>query len=390
MIKKPIVVFLASGYPTPDNPSHGIFNKRAAELISKHVSLTVIQFRIYKPGRKLVEKIAEKGFNRIILCVPYSPVAGRRLYYQNTRMFYYAAILFVRKVLANADLIHAGDGNMAVLATWLKHKYGCKVLGQFIGGDINNDLPVIMKKKWMRNFVKDLDGASFNSKASNITFNRLFGSCKNERVIYRGVDTEVFQPIERDDDRKEIKFYFLGGLPNYSHEYGRNTKGGYFLMEAWEKLEKEFTHISLQFAGPDGNIDMAVNWRGKLNRPEKVFLSARLNPEKVPAFHQNGDVCLIPSLAEGLPNVAMEAMSTGNLVIATQVGGIPELISDSENGILCAKPDSESLYLAMKYVIQNPNSIALLGNEARRKILSKFSSAGFGEKYVDYYREILG
>jgi glycosyltransferase involved in cell wall biosynthesis len=388
MSEKLKVVFLVSGFPTPDNPSHGIFNKRAAMAICGLVDLTVIQFRIFKPGRKLVERIKEEGYERIILCVPYSPIAERQLYYFNNKMLARAIRFFAGAELKQAKLVHAGDGNVAVVATWLKKRYSFKVLGQFIGGDINNDLPAIKSKSWMKNFASSLDAVSFNSKASLETFHHLFGSAARERVIYRGVNTSLFSPAQNKNSDK-LNFYYLGGLPNYSHEYGRKTKGGYLLMEAWDRLEKEYDNIVLRFAGPDGNIDIAQNWRNNLKDPGRVELFGRLSPERIPAFHREGDVCLIPSLAEGLPNVAMEAMSTGNLVIATQVGGIRELITHGENGLLCDKVDADSLYTMMEKVILQHELIKHLGSNARVTILENFSNEDFGKKYFNYYQDIL-
>lgn len=389
MAEKLNIVFLVSGFPTPDNPSHGIFNKRAAMALRELVNLTVIQFRIFKPGRKLVERIQEEGYERIILCVPYSPVAERQLYYFNNKMLARAIRFFAGKKLMQAHLVHAGDGNVGVVATWLKRKYNFKVLTQFIGGDINNDLPAIKSKSWMKNFASDLDAVSFNSKASLETFHSLFGKVAREKVIYRGVNTSLFSPVEHKKN-ENLCFYFLGGLPNYSHEFGRKTKGAYLLMEAWDRLEKEHDDIMLRFAGPDGNIDISQNWRNGLKDPSRVELFGRLSPDGIPEFHQAGHVCLIPSLAEGLPNVAMEAMSSGNLVIATQVGGIKELISHEENGLLCEKVDAESLYAMMKKVMLHRDLIQNLGSKARATILDKFSNADFGKKYFDYYQEILG
>ncbi len=389
MAEKLKVVFLVSGFPTPDNPSHGIFNKRAAMAICGLVDLTVIQLRIFKPGRRLAERIKEEGYERIILCIPYSPIAERQLYYFNSKMLARFIRFFAGGFLKQADLVLAGDGNIAVVATWLKERYKFKVLGQFISGDINNDLPAIKSKSWMKNFVADLDAVSFNSKASLETFHHLFGSAARENVIYRGVNTSLFAPVSKKN-RDKICFYYLGGLPNYSHEFGRKTKGGYLLMEAWERLEKEHDDIVLRFAGPDGNIEITQSWRSNLKDPARVELFGRLSPERIPAFHRDGDVCLVPSLAEGLPNVAMEAMSTGNLVIATQVGGIRELIAHNENGLLCDKVDADALYKMMKKVILQHGLIEQLGSNARTTILEKFSNADFGKKYFSYYQDILG
>ena len=138
--QRPNVIYLANGYPTKDNPSHGIFNQRAAEAIKEYTNLTVIQYRIYKPGRKLYERIIENGFTRIILCVPYSPVWEKKMFYLNNRLFYFFSLLYARSIFRSADIVHASDGNLGIFAVWLKKKYTFKLLTQFIGGDLNQDI----------------------------------------------------------------------------------------------------------------------------------------------------------------------------------------------------------------------------------------------------------
>ena len=384
------VVYLAGGYPTPDNPSHGIFNQRAAHAIKDHVNLTVIQYRIYKPGRKFYEEISEEGFKRIILCVPYSPVGEKYLYYFNNKLFSFFTARLAGTVLKAADIVHASDGNLAVFAAWLKKKYRFKLLAQFIGGDLNQDLVRFYKKNWMKNWPQKLDAVSFNSKALVKRFAELFGAHKTERLIYRGVNTNVFSPPQKKVSG--IVFYFLGGLPDYTtFTHGRNTKGGLNLMNAWTKLDAENNdpNIVLLFAGPDSDIDLVKEWRQTLKQPERVKLFGKIAPDAIADFHRSGNIALIPSLEEGLPNAGMEAAATGNLIIANPVGGIPEIVTDKINGILCKTNDAHGLYEQMKWAIDNSDQIEVIGKVAAEMIGTNFSSRDFGKKYFEYYRDIL-
>ncbi|MEP7164092.1 MAG: glycosyltransferase family 4 protein [Ferruginibacter sp.] len=383
------VVYLANGYPTKDNPSHGIFNQRAANAIKDHVNLTVIQYRIYKPGRKFAEHIKEAGFTRIILSVPYSPVWESKLYYFNNRMFYFFTLFFARSVLKNADIIHASDGNLGIFTSWIKKKHAFKLLVQFIGGDLNQDLVQFYKKNWMQNWKSRLDAVSFNSMSMQERFKELFGAHPVSKVIYRGVDITKFSSAGNGTGK--LIFYFLGGLPNYStFEHGRNTKGGLNLMKAWTRLDEEIKgdNIQLLFAGPDSDIAMVKEWRLTLQEPGRVDILGKIDPVGLAGFHRKGNICLVPSLEEGLPNVAMEAASTGNLVIANGVGGVPEIISNYVTGIICETNDADGLYEKMKWVIQHPEQVEVIRDNAAKHMQANFSSRDFGKKYFEFYTEM--
>ena len=388
--QRPNVIYLANGYPTKDNPSHGIFNQRAAEAIKEYTNLTVIQYRIYKPGRKLYERIIENGFTRIILCVPYSPVWEKKMFYLNNRLFYFFSLLYARSIFRSADIVHASDGNLGIFAVWLKKKYKFKLLTQFIGGDLNQDLVQVYKKNWMRNWKEKINAVSFNSIALQKRFKDLFGEHTTGRVIYRGVDTTKFFPAK--DKVTDIVFYFLGGLPDYStFTYGRNTKGGLNLMKAWTKLDAEIKsdNIKLFFAGPDADIAMVKEWQQTLQQRERVEIFGKIDPVNIADFHRSGNIALVPSLEEGLPNAAMEAAATGNLIIANAVGGIPEIIQHKINGILCETNDEDGLYKQMKWAIDNREQIEIIGKTAAQMIELNFSSRDFGKKYFEYYEDVL-
>jgi glycosyltransferase involved in cell wall biosynthesis len=84
-------------------------------------------------------------------------------------------------------------------------------------------------------------------------------------------------------------------------------------------------------------------------------------------------VLLIPSRSEGLPNVALEAMAHGVPVVATSVGGLPEVVTDGENGFLAPPEDAEALAQRILGILEDPLLRKRLGQRARQEMASRFS-----------------
>lgn len=84
-------------------------------------------------------------------------------------------------------------------------------------------------------------------------------------------------------------------------------------------------------------------------------------------------VLLIPSRSEGLPNVALEAMAYGIPVVATSVGGLPEVVTDGENGFLAPPDDAATLAQGILRILEDPLLRNRLGQRARQEMASRFS-----------------
>jgi glycosyltransferase involved in cell wall biosynthesis len=85
------------------------------------------------------------------------------------------------------------------------------------------------------------------------------------------------------------------------------------------------------------------------------------------------DISVLPSLSEGLSNSVLEAMSAGVPVIATRVGGTPEAVEDGSTGLLIPPGDLDALIRAIAFLLDNPQSARRMGEEGRRRVLSRFS-----------------
>ena len=100
------------------------------------------------------------------------------------------------------------------------------------------------------------------------------------------------------------------------------------------------------------------------------------------------DVTAMPSHREGLPITLIEASFAGRAILATTVGGIPELIEHGTSGLLVQPGDVEALAHGLDRLVQDPELRARLGTGARRRALEHFGFDRWAREHVDYYEEI--
>jgi glycosyltransferase involved in cell wall biosynthesis len=101
-----------------------------------------------------------------------------------------------------------------------------------------------------------------------------------------------------------------------------------------------------------------------------IFLGYR---DDIPQLMRISDTLVLPSLSEGVPNVIMEAAASGLPIIATNVGGVSQLISEGENGLLVKPKDIESLVNAMDRLINEPSLAFKMGESGRKKMVANYS-----------------
>jgi glycosyltransferase involved in cell wall biosynthesis len=109
--------------------------------------------------------------------------------------------------------------------------------------------------------------------------------------------------------------------------------------------------------------------------------------EDVPALIEGCDVFCLPSHAEGLPLVLLEAMARGKPVVATAVGGTPELVVDGETGLLVPPGDVGALAAALGTLLRDPVRASRLGAAGRRRVLQNFSAESASERVLGLYRD---
>jgi glycosyltransferase involved in cell wall biosynthesis len=101
-----------------------------------------------------------------------------------------------------------------------------------------------------------------------------------------------------------------------------------------------------------------------------IFTGLRLD---VPAILKEASISVLPSLSEGLSNVLIESMAAGVPVVATNVGGNPEIVDDGTTGWLVPSRDADALAQAMMKLLSNPETAAQMGDRRRERIERRFS-----------------
>ncbi len=111
----------------------------------------------------------------------------------------------------------------------------------------------------------------------------------------------------------------------------------------------------------------------------------------IPRLLRAMDVSVLPSHSEGLPNAVLEAMAAGVAVVATRVGGVPEVVVDQETGRLVAPGDPPALAAAVLMLLSDPAATAAMGRAGRARVRDHFSVASMAERTQRLYLDsVLG
>ncbi|MEM7254252.1 MAG: TIGR03088 family PEP-CTERM/XrtA system glycosyltransferase [Pseudomonadota bacterium] len=210
------------------------------------------------------------------------------------------------------------------------------------------------------------------------------------RQIYNGVDTERFAPSGASPRSKVF--------PNWPTDAVIiGTVGRMETVKDQPTLARSF--IRLRERSPQARAKARLvllgdgALRGEVERvlSEGDALEAAWLPgsrDDVASLLPGFDIFVLPSLAEGISNTVLEAMSCGLPTVVTEVGGNPELVG-ADHGRLVKAGDVESMSEALALYVQDANQRREHGQQARRKIETNFSIDTMVESYLSVYDEVL-
>ncbi|MDI3256772.1 MAG: glycosyltransferase family 4 protein [Kyrpidia sp.] len=198
------------------------------------------------------------------------------------------------------------------------------------------------------------------------------------RVIYNGVDIDT-GPEAMARSRPGGSEAVLGVAGRFSEE-----KGHRWLIEALGRLRLDRPwRCLLAGDGPlEAELKKAVRDMGLDSR---VTFLGHVNP--IVPFYRNVDVVVVPSRSEALSYTAIEAMAAGKPVVASRVGGLPEVVRDGETGFLVPYGDTDRLTEAIARVVQNPALAKSFGAKGRLLYESRFTLDHMMDQLLDVYRE---
>ena len=208
------------------------------------------------------------------------------------------------------------------------------------------------------------------------------------RVIYNGVDTQRFRP--RPDERIALRKRF--GLPEKRFIVGTvgrtvTIKDHPTLLRAVESivLKGVDAHGLLVGSGPEFERNQQIA-KDSATLAGRVTFVGSCND--VPELLNAMDVFALTSVSEGMSNTLLEALATGLPVVATNVGGNPEVIIDGESGWLFPPRDREALASRLMLLALDENLRERAGAAGRRRIMERFSVGRMLNDYSNLYLEL--
>jgi teichuronic acid biosynthesis glycosyltransferase TuaC len=386
------VVFVCSGYPSIERPNYAIFIHRTVKVLSKYVNIRVIHLQSLKPGRPIIKRRYWDGVEVVNLAIPQIPTY--KLEYLNGLLIAKLGYQYIKQYLQNADLIHSTSIFPIGFATniWTRALKKAHV-AQAIGRDVNVYLETLSLKEIQ--WLLSIDKISCNSRALQERLKNRLPNLENLKVIYRGVDTTLFTPdctaIGPQINRPPIKYLYLGGFQTWDpKKYDPiNYKGGHVLLDAWQKAEPELGLSSILIGGTGVDPARLKEWHSSLLKPENVILQSTIQPASVPGYIRASDVVVIPSISDGLPNLANESQACERPVLGTDAGGIPETVASEITGYIIKRNDPKALAQGLIWFYLNNTEIPTMGTAARKRVLDLFTWERFTIDMLELYQAAI-
>lgn len=209
-----------------------------------------------------------------------------------------------------------------------------------------------------------------------------------EKFGYQGPGTIINSMIETPSAACQSRAPQEGSL-NLIY-FGRmvDGKGIDFLLQAFALILPLYPYACLTLIGEGRDLRRIKRLTAELNLEKNIRFFDFLGREKLFEKIADSDLFCLPSLSEGCPCSIIEVMAVGLPVIATRVGGIPELVVHQETGLLVPKRDAEALAQAIQHLAANPNLRVKMGREGQKRYHEKFAKNVAIEKLISVYQTL--
>jgi len=170
----------------------------------------------------------------------------------------------------------------------------------------------------------------------------------------------------------------------------RNQKGAAYLIKAAPEILKRFPKTRFLIIGPGPERTALLQLAISLGVAGNIRFIPYIENEKIPALYALSTIFTLPSIwSEPFGRVIIEAMAVGTPVIATAVGGVPEIIEHEKNGILVPPRDPATLAESTISLLEDPKNRARIGEQERATVNAKYTPEVVGPKVLEIYNSIL-
>lgn len=303
----------------------------------------------------------------------------RQIFYN---LMYFTEALMVGAWMKQKDQqhLHAHLGaQSATVAMYVKKIFGFGFSITVHGPDEFYDAPG-------QYLTKKIEAADFIICISNFARSQLMKLSPYEHwhkleVSRLGVDPEVFSPRPFEEQPETFDVICVGRLAS--------AKGQHILVDAVASLINKGRQVRLRIVGDGPDRSSLEQQVRTLNLTESIIFEGAVNQDRIRDLYSRAHLFSIPSFAEGVPVVLMEAMAMEIPCVTTRITGIPELIRDGIDGLLVAPSSTDELADAIGTLIDNPDLRRTLGQNGRQRVIENYHLSDNVEKLGEIFRQRL-
>jgi glycosyltransferase involved in cell wall biosynthesis len=206
------------------------------------------------------------------------------------------------------------------------------------------------------------------------------------RIVMNGADLRRFSPGPRLEN--------INGIPIsermiFACRQLVPRKGIRFLLEAAGQLKTRYPDLQVIVAGDGFERPELEKLARALGIAERTHFLGWVANDQLPAYFRSCAVSVIPSLEEGFGIPAAEAMGCEAAVVASDAGGLPEVVADGVTGIVFPKGDSQALARALDRLLSDRDLRVAMGKRGRQRALEKFAWDRAAEQFEAVYASLL-
>lgn len=382
---RPKTVVILGNYPPPYGgvPTHVEY--LSAYLANRGWVVHVItpKFRpapVERVGEVLVHSLRKtSGWTRVMLLLKYFPKLLRHtaFFIRERREFMRCLIFYAQlnDIAASTDIdavaaYHIFPSGLA--AAWLSEDRNVPFVTT-VFGEIYEDPERFRNAKRETAFVLGSSRQRLSCSVHCAASTKLLGFSHPVHPLYYGIDTSIFAPLLPSDvPRQSLGLPLSSPIVTFVARHSRDM-GLHVFIDAARALLKERKEIVFHIAGRRGELtNNALGFASE--HPGSVYVSTDLPGPQLVATYQSSDVVVVPSISlrACLGLAIIEAMACAKPVVVANVGGGPEVLGNSDVGLLVPPEDAVATASAIRQLLDDPAMAARLGKNGREKAVREF------------------
>jgi teichuronic acid biosynthesis glycosyltransferase TuaC len=372
------VLILTSIFPNREEPTRGIYILNQAKALSRHCRVRVVAPIPYFPrwlssrSYGLYAKVPREEVIKDI------PISHPRIAVVPKIGLLVNGVLYFLSLLKCAVKLKTAFKPDILISYWVyPDGFGCALLGKalglplILGGlgcDINNANSSPLLKRMVSWTLRNSDRVMAISKAMKAKMEGLGVADNKIAVIPNGL-AERFAPMAKAEARKLMGFHFNDHSTPMIVYCGRFSpeKGLEYLVKAARILDERMITFRLLMVGEGPAKERIRQLVRELGLQNTVLFIPELPSEIIPIVMNSADVFCLPSIREGWPNVLTEALGCGIPAVASQVGGIPEILTSPDYGMMVPPENPDALAEALATALGKSWDAATIAESVRHR-----------------------